>query len=150
MEKYSIFNNFSIICWNILKSTWCTPYSLRAFQWHQEHSKRHHGFKDFNMTNKQNKCSRSTIFHRLMLNDIILLKLARIHNNANYNRTQKISLNVFLKNLMELLTQIKISHIRIFPHTFLMHFFFINQSHIMVLFPKDKLCDPTSINHNAH
>jgi hypothetical protein len=39
-----------------------------------------------------------------MLNDIILLKLACIHKNANYNRMQKISLNVFLKNLMELLT----------------------------------------------
>jgi len=45
-----------------------------------------------------------TLFHSLMLNDIIILKLACIYNNANYNRMQKISLKFCLKNLMELLT----------------------------------------------
>jgi hypothetical protein len=31
------------------------PYSSRAFQWYQEHGKRHHGLGDLNMTNKTNK-----------------------------------------------------------------------------------------------
>ncbi len=52
-KNCSTFNNFFTIGWNIMKPTWCTLYSLKAFWLYQECGKRHHGLEDLNMTNKQ-------------------------------------------------------------------------------------------------
>ncbi len=38
------------------------PLLVRAFQWYQEHGKRHYGLGELNMTNKQNQ--QTTFFHR--------------------------------------------------------------------------------------
>ncbi len=54
-QNCSVFNNFFIIGWNIMKSTQCTPYSLKAFRWYQEHDKRHPDLGDLNVQTKQNK-----------------------------------------------------------------------------------------------
>jgi hypothetical protein len=56
-----------------MKPPCCNPYSLKAFQWCEEHGGGHHGLGDFNVMNKTYKMNKqpSLIYRYLFLIDFL-------------------------------------------------------------------------------
>jgi hypothetical protein len=58
-----------------MKPPRCTPYSLKAFQWYEEHGGGHHGSGDFNVMNKTYKMNKQpSLIYRFFFNDFLYME----------------------------------------------------------------------------
>jgi hypothetical protein len=63
-----------------MKPPRCTPYSLKAFQWYEEHGGGHHGSGDFNVMNKTYKMNKQpSLIYRFFFNDFLYMEKSFWH-----------------------------------------------------------------------